>query len=243
MIHARTTALAKYIALAATPCAMADIHYEDLGLTFSYNENGTASLPIGPFGSLFPQEIRFERDIISSSSGTSGFSYYTQWNRVEANIVLNPIGTSLGLNNLNVAVDGDQIRRMAAGELINGDVALDTRGILANRLSSYGTVFSIYYGDGTGSGSNTITNSWAFSNPQMSNLGRFYIGFEVDNLGTQFNYGWLEIELTLDALILHGYAYADSGESISAGQIPAPGVLGLLGLAAGASGMRRKRQG
>ena len=33
MTHVRTTALAKYIALAATPCAMADIHYEDLGLT------------------------------------------------------------------------------------------------------------------------------------------------------------------------------------------------------------------
>jgi len=42
-------------------------------------------------------------------------------------------------------------------------------------------------------------------------------------------------------LTINGWAYDDAGGAITAGQIPAPGAVGLLGLAAGAAGMRRKR--
>ena len=49
--------------------------------------------------------------------------------------------------------------------------------------------------------------------------------------------------MTLDSLLIRGYAYEDSDAAINAGQIAVPGALGLIGLAAGVSGMRRKRQG
>ena len=76
MPHGKTTAIAKYLALATAPCAMADIQYEDLGLVYSYNQDEIASLPLGPLGMLFPQEVQIERDIIGKSSGTSTYSNF-----------------------------------------------------------------------------------------------------------------------------------------------------------------------
>ena len=44
-------------------------------------------------------------------------------------------------------------------------------------------------------------------------------------------------------LTIDGYAIeTEAGTAIEAGAIPGPGAMGLLGLAAGASGLRRKRQ-
>ena len=56
-------------------------------------------------------------------------------------------------------------------------------------------------------------------------------------------YGWIDISWSNDGtLTIHGYAYNDVLDgSIHVGDVPAPGALGLIGLAAGASGIRRKR--
>ncbi len=54
-------------------------------------------------------------------------------------------------------------------------------------------------------------------------------------------YGWVAVSVGVGELTVDGWAYDDTGTSIAAGQIPAPGAIGLLGLAAGAAGKRRKR--
>ena len=73
-----------------------------------------------------------------------------------------------------------------------------------------------------------------------------YIGFTFDaNLGFGADpvYAWAEITLQPDGtLTVERWAYDDEGGSIAAGAIPAPGALGLLALAGGAAGIRRKRQ-
>ena len=54
---------------------------------------------------------------------------------------------------------------------------------------------------------------------------------------------WAEITLQSDGILtVERWAYDDAGGSIAAGAIPAPGALGLLALAGGAAGIRRKRQ-
>jgi uncharacterized protein (TIGR03382 family) len=53
-------------------------------------------------------------------------------------------------------------------------------------------------------------------------------------IGVDYEQGWYQLEIV-------GYAYGTLGIGIDAGQIPAPGALGLAGLAMGAVGIRRKR--
>ena len=74
-----------------------------------------------------------------------------------------------------------------------------------------------------------------------------YLGFAFFNDGVgeelQPNYGWISLAWDGAYLTIDGYAIeTDAGVGIEAGAVPAPGVIGLLGLAAGAAGMRRKRQ-
>ena len=86
-----------------------------------------------------------------------------------------------------------------------------------------------------------------YNNPQNGVRGNFdigdsgYIGFSGTLDGGQVVYGWVAVSVGAGELTVNGWAYDDAGDSIAAGQIPAPGALGLLGLAAGAAGMRRKR--
>ena len=55
-------------------------------------------------------------------------------------------------------------------------------------------------------------------------------------------HGWLSVSWDGALLEIDGYAYeTELYTPIVAGAIPGPGALGLLGLAAGASGLRRKR--
>lgn len=69
-----------------------------------------------------------------------------------------------------------------------------------------------------------------------------YVGFGIAR-EAGLNYGWIALEWDGSNLTIDGYAYEDAGGIINAGTIPAPGAIGLLGLAAGAAGLRRKRQG
>lgn len=73
-----------------------------------------------------------------------------------------------------------------------------------------------------------------------------YLGFAFENSalgGESVNYGWISVSWDGSFLAIDGFAYeTDADTGIVAGAIPAPGALGLFGLAAGAAGIRRKRQ-
>ena len=69
-----------------------------------------------------------------------------------------------------------------------------------------------------------------------------YIGFgylQDEGVG----YGWISLSWDGSLLTIDGYAYeTDANIGIEAGAVPGPGAIGLFGLAAGAAGIRRKRQ-
>lgn len=115
---------------------------------------------------------------------------------------------------------------------------------------------------GMGSGRNTRTyvqigsEVQSFSNADNFQVGPFspdgvsrYLGLSLDMLdGSGTRYGWMKMTWAFEGdwnavLRIDGYAFSDvAGESMVAGQIPAPGALPLLGLAFGAAGIRRARK-
>jgi hypothetical protein len=62
-------------------------------------------------------------------------------------------------------------------------------------------------------------------------------------VGTQTLFGWMSINVGSDMLTrtITGIAYEDSGASIQAGAIPAPGAVALLGLGGAFAGRGRRR--
>lgn len=78
-----------------------------------------------------------------------------------------------------------------------------------------------------------------------------FFGFSFSSTGGQRNQGWGQIQITAagglpQSFTIIDYAYQNDGSAIhvpdSGKAIPEPGVLGLLALACGASGMRRYRK-
>lgn len=70
-----------------------------------------------------------------------------------------------------------------------------------------------------------------------------YVGFGLGS-GTQFNYGWMKLAVFAEGgqnfINIYGWAYNDEvNQSITVGEIPAPGALGLLAIA-GLQGRRRR---
>ena len=68
-----------------------------------------------------------------------------------------------------------------------------------------------------------------------------YVGFGLGS-GTQFNYGWIKLAVFADAqsITIYGWAYNDVvNQSITVGEIPGPGALGLLAIV-GLQGRRRR---
>jgi hypothetical protein len=93
-----------------------------------------------------------------------------------------------------------------------------------------------------GIGGGTMGSSFNMASfvPNSENL----VGFRRVVSG-QTLYGWLSVSLGDNFLTrrLTGIAYENSGASIEAGAIPAPGALALLGLSGVLAGRRRRRVG
>ena len=83
-----------------------------------------------------------------------------------------------------------------------------------------------------------------YSGSQFLAPGNSYIGFSFD-IGAGSQYGWARLDMAgapHNAFTVVDYAYADFGEAIAVGQVPAPGSLALLAIGAGGLfGWRRKR--
>ena len=114
---------------------------------------------------------------------------------------------------------GAELRRFDVGELIN-------------------------FGDRSGSGLGASFNIKGGFNGQFAFGGSGYLGFSIED-GNDYRYGWISVNWNnfFFDLTINGYAYeTDLGVGVQAGIVPAPGALGLFGLAAGAAGIRRKRK-
>jgi hypothetical protein len=75
--------------------------------------------------------------------------------------------------------------------------------------------------------------------------GFFGFTFQATSLAAP-QFGWARISITSDGVLptsatLVDWAYDNTGAPIHVGTVPAPGALALLGLAAGAAGIRRRR--
>ena len=90
--------------------------------------------------------------------------------------------------------------------------------------------------------SNAPTSAGQVYDPRgFDRSGIQYLGIRFEDGGLT-KYGWVEIDWRAgDALKVVRWAYEDDGSAIEAGVVPAPGAVGLLALAAGAAGVRRKR--
>lgn len=97
---------------------------------------------------------------------------------------------------------------------------------------------------GTAYGSNSGNDAFSGSSK--------YLLFNFDNAGTR-NYGWIELTMTTTGFnegksnysaTLGDWAYDNSGAQITAGAVPEPSTLSLIGgaLVAGAVGLRRLRK-
>ena len=139
------------------------------------------------------------------------------------------------MNTLSAPLNGKSksgaLARFQAGDLIQSDLGLSfgKEGIGSAGKSSKG-------------GENSGKGNFVFD----GNVQSGYIGFGFANSGFNVgdvNYGWLSVSWDGTFLSVDGYAYeTDANTGITAGAIPAPGAIGLLSLAAGAAGIRRKRQ-
>ena len=216
--------IAGYAALAVAPLATADI-YTMSGSPIQQLDDGFTGFVVG--GGSFGAVINMELNI--HTSAWSNWSTYG--------------GTVYSTNQLAFLVGGDASIRFN-GALNSGQSVRDLAFGSQSDHPLFNQTWGTWYTDGNGGGGSngwsSSSGEWDPSNP------RNFLGFALTQNGETV-YGWLDIEVQewtywdTPSITVHGWAFDDSGQGILAGQVPAPGALGLLGLAAGASGIRRKR--
>ena len=124
--------------------------------------------------------------------------------------------------------------RLGAGDMIGGDNM---------EAAVFGSLYFVIRYSGTGGGSDYTYGPFGNFRADDGELSSGYIGFTFDDDLGDSVYAWAEITLQSDGILtVERWAYDDEGGSIAAGAIPAPSALGLLALAGGAAGIRRKRQ-
>lgn len=127
-----------------------------------------------------------------------------------------------------------------AGDKIPGKAAPGAVAKLAKSIQSSSFTYT----------SGATVNAFSSEFGELAGGDRMYFGFAVD-VGEPFGdsltkFGWLDLswDAELKELTIHGYAYNTDG-TILAGEMPTstpvPGAGGLLALAAGAAGLRRRR--
>ncbi|MCP4012436.1 MAG: PEP-CTERM sorting domain-containing protein [Phycisphaeraceae bacterium] len=201
--------------LATTQSVVADIVYES-----------TEGLTIGSFGAIPDYTVLSIGDYgaiqLAAGHNSAGPEYLFRAVAVsDSKGGERPIGMVVNFSSGSSKVL--ELQRFAAGDLIGSAGSLNKSGIGV-------------------SGKDEV-----FVEGPFAEGGSGYLGFaiEMEGVGEEaYRYGWIGVawdpstfELTID-----GFAYeTDAGVGIAAGAIPAPGALGLFGLAAGAAGIRRKR--
>ncbi|MBC02450.1 MAG: hypothetical protein CMJ34_03970 [Phycisphaerae bacterium] len=151
---------------------------------------------------------------------------------------------SQGPENLMGAKGNNQVAVIAGGssKLLRNFGTGEEIGLSAGKpaILGIGAKFSTTGGKSSkGGGKTTSKGAWAPGNEDSVSG---YMGFAWFPNAADVNYGWFSLTWDGSFLTIDGYAYeTEAGVGIEAGAIPAPGAIGLLGLAAGAAGMRRKR--
>ena len=199
--------------VAVTNTAEADIVYESV--SFTLGGSGTEA----NFGTLDMGFASIKFAAGSNSTGPENFM------------------GALGNKELGLVANGSSkiLRNFGAGEEIFVDKSNNKLALvgLGAKVSTTGGKSS------KGSGKTKSFGSWALGDEDSVSG---FMGFAVVGEDGP-NYGWVSMSWDGTFLTIDGYAVeTEAGTSIQAGAIPAPGAIGLLGLAAGAAGMRRKRQ-
>jgi hypothetical protein len=203
--------------VAFTNIAEADIVYESVSLTFGGPLNGPDfnTLDMG-FGS-----IKF----LAGTNSTGPEAFMGAKGNNEIALLVNGSGKSLS--------------NFSAGESIS--LVKSNKPAFVGVGAKVGTTGS----KGKGSGKTVSKGAWALGSEDSVSGYMGFAFFNNDGFGEGVtpNYGWVSMSWDGAYLTIDGYAIeTDVGTAIQAGAIPAPGAIGLLGLAAGAAGMRRKRQ-
>ena len=219
--------LERYAAIAALPaCAAgtavsADIIYTELNTTI-YNE--TTSFEMAG-ASVLISAYNFNY-IVSDTYVFDGLNY------LDAIISGGAIALGSGFSLFSAFRTA---RGFAAGEEIGAGANFGEASSWANLAAT-----SVFYGKTSSGG------DWQ----NLFDDTRLFLGVAIDN-GSDVNYGWIDVSWSgVTGATIHGYAYeTDVNTAIIAGAtegsgpvVPgAPTAVGLVGLAAGAAGIRRKR--
>lgn len=185
----------------------------------------------------------------------------------EVSITIGGLGSSpsLGTLDMGVATVGFTAGNVSgvAGMLARGNpqVAIIGSNSAIPKMNRFGAGDTIDAGSSawlkSGLGAGSIVKSSGKKGSKTFSFGEWALGGDAETSGYMGfallvgdpvgaggapNFGWISLAWDGTFLTIDGYAYeTEAGVGIEAGAIPAPGAIGLLGLAAGAAGMRRKR--
>ena len=245
-----TSRLAQYAALSAVlPAAAASgaIQWSGPGPI------GTATIGsplLVDFGAGVGEVFRFEM-VTNKNSGTfpastftsNSYSYFRPGGSYALHLC-NPLFQFNPANSGGVVLPGflgtgnDPFRLGSGAAISSGLVFVGpmTSAFSASHDIAHSVSTAVQYSTGYAFTTNSAVGGWAGGD-------RGFIGF-VMQLGGADRFGWFDVEYLpgTKELIIHGWAYNDDPDGpIDAGETPTPGVTGLLALAMGAAGIRRKR--